>query len=80
MLSLFSSDTKFDSGTGWPSFWTPVKEASVKEGVDTSYAMVRTAVTCGAHLGRVFDDGPKPHRITLLHQLAVAFIGKGCDR
>jgi peptide-methionine (R)-S-oxide reductase len=61
--SLFSSETKFDSGTGWPSFWTPVKEGSVKEEMDESYGTVRTEIicgNCGAHLGQVFDDGPDP--------------------
>ena len=61
-LDLFSSTTKYDSRTGWPSFWAPLENA-VGTSRDTSFGMVRTAVhcsRCGGHLGHVFDDGPKP--------------------
>ena len=60
---LFSSESKYESGSGWPSFWAPVSAEMVEEARDTSHGMVRTEIKCsrcGSHLGHLFEDGPRP--------------------
>ena len=78
---LFDSGTKYDSGSGWPSFWEPIRENAIDGHLDTSHFMRRTEVVCGrcgSHLGHVFEDGPKPSGLRYcINSMSLDFKPKG---
>lgn len=80
-LPLFRQQTKFESGTGWPSFYAPIDEAHVKAVKDTSYGMVRIetrCARCGSHQGHVFPDGPPPTRLRYcINSVSLQFVAEG---